>query len=73
MLCNDDEFNSFTVLCDKVMKFEWSEGVQLYIRRSRSHISSKAIFEEKDYNENIKYDKIEHALITYETSFILLL
>ena len=36
MLCNGDKFNSFTATRDKVLKFKGSEGVQLYITRSRS-------------------------------------
>ena len=58
MLYNGNEFNSFILLRDKVLEFEWAEGVELYIGRSRSiYIGSKAIGLKKDYNENIKYDE----------------
>lgn len=63
MLCSGDEFNSFTELREKVLEFERAEGVQLYIRRSRSIISAAKRSSKKDYNENIKYGEIEYSCI----------
>lgn len=63
MLCNGDEFKSFTELQDKISEFERAECVQLYIRRSRSIILAAKQSAKKDYNEDLKYGEIEYACI----------
>ena len=57
MLYNGNEFNSFISLRDKVLEFEWAEGVQFKVNSVAKRCSKK------DYNENIKYGETEYVCI----------
>ena len=69
MFCVGDEFNSFDDLRDKILMFEQTQFVQLYIRRSRMIITASKPRTKKSYNEDLKYTELEYACINGRKNF----
>ena len=58
-----DEFSSYSELATRILKFEESSFVQLYVRRSRTIEAASKRATKKHFNEELKYSELDFACI----------